>query len=246
MSEYYIPKREIAPYCELPENLDLAVWHYMDYWKFESLIEKRAIYLCRGDKLQDRFEGTYSKRQIQSMNGWFKNIGEPIRIELEEEERTKNRKKVFINCWCISDVDLDLMWKAYTRAEIGIALKSTIRRLQSACDAALELWPLDICQVKYFDHEKGQNINYCGVPNVFMHKDHHFRLDNEIRIIHWANYSTPPEHVDFPINLEAVIETIITRPGTTKNQLESVISLLQSNGVNISVAHSRDDRPLME
>ena len=78
MSEYYIPKREIAPYCELPENLDLAVWHYMDYWKFESLIQKRAIYLCRGDKLQDRFEGTYSKRQIQSMNKWFKDIGDII------------------------------------------------------------------------------------------------------------------------------------------------------------------------
>jgi hypothetical protein len=148
MSEYYKPEREIAPFCELPENLDLAVWHYMDFWKFESLIKNRAIYLCRGDNLQDKFEGTYSRRQIQSMNEWFKDIDEPIRIELEENDRRKNRKKAFINCWCISDVDLDLMWKAYTTAKIGVALKSTIRKLESVCDSAIELWPLDICKVK--------------------------------------------------------------------------------------------------
>ena len=52
MSEYYKPEREIAPGSELPEDLDLAVWHYMDFWKFESIIKKRAIYLCRGDNLQ--------------------------------------------------------------------------------------------------------------------------------------------------------------------------------------------------
>jgi hypothetical protein len=246
MGEYYQPEREIAPGCELPKNIDLAVWHYMDFWKFVSLIQKRAIYLCRGDNLQDKFEGTYSNRQIHSMNEWFKDIDEPIRVEWEEEERRNNRKKAFINCWCISDVDLDLMWKAYTTADIGVALRSTIRKLQSACDKAIELWPLDICQVKYFDHEKGQNINYWGAPNVFMHKDHHFRLDNEIRIIHYANYSTPPDHVDMPIDFEAVIETIVTRPGTTEDQLESIVNLMQSYGIKIPVVHSRDDRPLTE
>ena len=247
MIEYYKPEREIAHGCKLPANLDLAVWHYMDFGKFLALLQKRAIYLCRGDHLQDRFEGTYSNRQIKSMNDLFKKINEPEMIELENERRAEDRKKAFISCWCLSDVDLDLMWKAYTNGPLDVAIKSTIRKLQSVCDDAIKHWPLDICKVNYFDHAKGEKINYWGAPTVFMHKDNHFELDNEIRIMHWPNYSTPPDHVYLPADLEVLIDSIVTKPGTTKSQFEAIISLLQCYDLkNISVIYSRDDRTLIE
>jgi hypothetical protein len=77
MSEFIKLSREPNPSCILPENLDTPVWRYMDLDKFQSLLKEKALYLCRADRLQDRFEGTYSCRQIIGMQNWFKEIDEP-------------------------------------------------------------------------------------------------------------------------------------------------------------------------
>ena len=70
MSEFINIPREPNPSCKLPENLDTPVWRYMDIYKFYSLLEEKALYLCRADLLQDRFEGTYSRHQIlEGTNG---------------------------------------------------------------------------------------------------------------------------------------------------------------------------------
>ena len=58
MSELIRIAREPNPSCILPDNLDAPVWRYMDLDKFQSLLKEKALYLCRADRLQDRFEGT--------------------------------------------------------------------------------------------------------------------------------------------------------------------------------------------
>lgn len=247
MNDYLKLKRQITSGCKLPENLDSAVWHYMDYWKFQSLLQEKAIYLCRADHLQDCFEGTYSRNQINNMNEWFKDIGEPEMIDHERILRIEDRKKTYISCWCLSDVDLDLMWKAYIKRPFGVAIKSSVRSLQKICDDAIRHWPLDISMVTYFDHDKGENINYFGTPTVFLHKDHHFRLDNEIRIIHWPAYSTPPEYVYLPVDLNVLIDLVIAQPGSTKKHLESISNLCDKCGLkDAPIVFSRDDRLLIE
>ncbi len=120
-----IKPRKPDPSCKLPDDLDTPVWRYMDLDKFQSLLNEKAIYLCRADRLQDRFEGTYSRRQIKTMEDWFKKIDEPHMIESEKERRRKDRLKIYISCWCMSDCDLDLMWKGYVRNPPGISIKST-------------------------------------------------------------------------------------------------------------------------
>ena len=96
----------------------------------------------------------------------------------------------------MSECDLDLMWKGYVRNPPGIAIKSSARRLKDICDKATDYWPLDISKVTYFDHAERKNINYFGTPTTFLYKDNHFKLDNELRIIHYPNISgTTPTHV---------------------------------------------------
>jgi len=65
----------------------------MDLDKFQSLLNAKALYLCRADRLQDRFEGTYSLRQIIEMENWFKKINEQHMIESEKDRRQKDRLK---------------------------------------------------------------------------------------------------------------------------------------------------------
>ena len=177
--EYLKIPRKVNPACKLPDNLDASVWRYMDYWKFESLLRQSALYLCRADRLQDRFEGTYSRQQLIDMDNWLKSKGYSKVIETEQQRRIRDRDRTYMSCWCVSDCDLDLMWKAYIRNPPGVAIRTTVRRLQQVCDKAIIFRPLDISLVRYFDHAGGQHTNYSGTPRVFLYKDFHFRLDNE-------------------------------------------------------------------
>ena len=36
---------------------DSVVWRFMDLWKFLYMLEKRALYLTRIDKLEDPYDG---------------------------------------------------------------------------------------------------------------------------------------------------------------------------------------------
>ena len=216
----------------------------MDFYKFQSILKEKALYLCRADRIEDRFEGSYSRRQIIEMEDWFKKIDEPHMIESERGNRRKDRLRTYINSWCIGECDLDLMWKGYIRNPPGVAIKSSVRRLKEICDKAVEYWPLDVSKVNYIDHAEGTNINYFGTPTTFLYKDAHFILDNEFRIIHYPNISEPtPTHVFLNINL---IENIVFQPKIKESSLESVRESLNDVGLhNIPLLASRDDRDLI-
>jgi len=169
-------------------------------------------------------------------------------IESERERRRKDRLKTYLSCWCMSDCDLDLMWKGYIRNPPGISIKSSVRRLKDICDRVVKYWPLDISMVTYFDHAGGKNINYFGTPTTFLYKDLHFKLDNELRIIHYPNISEPtPNHVYLKLDLQDLIEKVVLQPGVKESSLKSVREALNKMGLDkIPVLASRDDRDLIE
>ncbi len=249
MSEYIEIQREINPSCKLPKNLDTPVWRYMDQDKFTWLLQKREVYLCRGDLLQERFEGSYSRQQILNTNDWLKRIGKTEVIKQERERRIQDKKKTYISCWCVGDCDYDLMWKAYIKKKGGVVIKSTVRKLQNICDVNIAHWPLDVSLVTYFDHADGKFVDYFGTPDIFLKKDKHFMLDNELRIIHWPNIADPtPEYVGLPVEqLNNLIEQIILQPKASLSFFKFVKELLDQVGLEkIPVYYSRDDRELME
>jgi len=249
MCDYIKIPREIFPGCKLPENIDTPVWRYMDEEKFYWLLQKKEVYLCRGDLLQDRFEGSYSRQQILSINDWLKAIGEVKLIPQERERRIRDRKKTYISCWCVGDCDYDLMWKAYIRKNRGVVIKSSVRKLQSICDINTSHWPLDVSLVTYSDYKNGEIVNYIGAPDIFLKKDKHFMLDNELRIIHWPNITEPtPDYIGLPVEqLNNLIEQVLLQPKSNLDFLKSVKESLKRVGLEkIPVYYSRDDRELVE
>lgn len=245
MSEYVFVSREINPSCKLPTDLDTPVWRYMDMYKFKSLLENKALHLCRADLLQERFEGIYSRQQILGMNDWLIKIGAHDIPESERDGRRKGRIQTYISSWCISDCDLDLMWKGYVRNPPGVAIKSSIRRLKKICDEAITYRPLDISEVTYFDHAEGEHIDY-SMPNVFLYKDKHFSLDKELRIIYYPNILEPtPPHILLTVDLNDLIEEVVLQPKINEG-LNSVREVLNKVGLEkIPVSASRDDRELL-
>jgi hypothetical protein len=68
-----MPETEVTPAnpeFTLPQDLDAYVWRYMNMRKFHSMLTTSAVYLCRADRLE-RFEGTYSRKQIRDTDEYL-------------------------------------------------------------------------------------------------------------------------------------------------------------------------------
>jgi hypothetical protein len=190
MTEYLKPeKRDDFP--DKYEDAEKIVWRYMDDWKFIDLVKEKRLYLCRGDKLQDLFEGTYSRHQLLDTYRWMKEIGCAPLISQDKKDRQENRRRFYINSWCMYNHDLDLMWKSYTKVCHAVAVQSRVAKLVAICDSdpALEHGIFSVQEIKYIDLKEGEFINDFGTGfDAFICKDKHFFLDQEIRIIHYATW----------------------------------------------------------
>jgi len=140
------------------------------------------------------------------------------------------------------------MWKAYIKNPPGVAIRTTVKRLQQVCDRAILLWPMDISLVRYINHGRGEFINYPGMPEVFFCKDLHFRLDNELRIVHWSNMMSPrPDHVSLPLSLSDLIVSGVLAPRTLAKCVRERREALDGLGLKaVPVEFSRDDRDVDE
>lgn len=241
--------RDRHPKAKLPADRNITVWRYMDKWKFEYLIKNQKLYLCRGDRLQDKFEGTYSRAQLLDMDEWLVEIGYEKQRDIERKQRESNRQSYYISSWCMSPYDLDLMWKAYTKDVQAIAVKSTISRLEAICDSdrAIEYDQLDISTVNYYGQAEGELIDYFADGfDAFVNKDYHFALDHEVRVLYCGHYKpSQPEEVLLPVDLSTLIERVVLAPGAKSESAEETRSLLDDAGLNsIPVESSRDDREL--
>ena len=245
MSDQYIhPKRDVHSKCRLPDDRTACVWRYMDWWKFESLLSERSLYLCRADRLEDRFEGTYSRQQLRDTERYIERVADSDQVIEERKARARDRVCTYINSWCVGETDFDLMWKAYVREPPGVAVKSTVKKLENACEGAIEKWPLHLSLVDYFDHAGGQFIDYFGTPEVFFRKDLHFRLENEIRIVHCPNIEgCPAEHVWLPVRLEDLIDSVFVSPKAPEEFAATARRLLDDIGLReVPILFSRDNR----
>lgn len=236
--------REPNPSCQLPEDTNKAVFRYMDFNKFKYFIDKK-LYLRRIDLLEDKFECTYSRSQIPEMNKWLDNIGYKKQIEVEKKNRIEFRQKVYVSCWCLYDTDLDLMWKAYVPNKDGVAIKSKVSKLIEICDNPNNNWP-DISIIKYYDQAKGKLLNYPGLDPV-IHKDLHYRLDKEIRIIYHPNIKLlSPEYLCLDIEPMDLIDEVIVKPKSSIEFIKKIRKIMDDANIKAPLSYSRDDRPVCE
>lgn len=175
---------EEHPVFEKPANEDATIWRYLDFTKFISLLDRRALFFARADKLGDPFEGSYSKGTILRRQVVFadlaQNAREQLSLQLGQLAR-EMRRFTLINSWHISDYESAAMWKLYLKTDEGVAIRSTFRRL---CDSFRQCseYTIYVGRVKYIDYESE------GVPegftfNPFLHKRRSFEHEHELRAI---------------------------------------------------------------
>ena len=126
------------------------LWRYMIFEKFCWLVETSKLYHTRLDQFGDPFEGAVTeayarKRDAGELEPYFS------RKELEPWIFKSLRLTQFATCWHASEHESDAQWKVYAPGGAGIAVVSTMARMEQSVD--LTGYQGILGQVEYVDFE---------------------------------------------------------------------------------------------
>ena len=166
----------------VPPEHGAVLWRYMDFTKFVSLIDSKALFFPRADHLADPWEGAYTQEHLRRR-----------RLMIEENKLSKDmmeglsqlyrafRSHTFVSCWHMNDVESDAMWQLYAARGAGIAIQSTfgsfIRSFHGDDNVMFDVY---VGKVKYLDYDRGVFPDGNSlVP--FLHKRSSFEHERELR-----------------------------------------------------------------
>src|SRR5215470_12532868 len=160
-----------------PTNDQSPVWRYMDFTKFVAMLEAKALYFARADRLGDSFEGSYSRANM---------IGRPeVYKDKIPEEGLREIARIFswmpkwtfISSWHLNERESAAMWKLYTRTDESIAIESTFAALRDCLPNNVFLG-----LVKDIDYET-EWVPEGNFFYPFLHKRKSFEHEREVRAI---------------------------------------------------------------
>lgn len=211
---------------------DQRIWRYMDFTKFVSLLQRRALFFSRADYLGDEFEGSLTEPTIVDQNAFFAQMlkDHPVHdadpSQLEKTVATHRgqlaklikslRQWTSILCWHANDHESAAMWRLYARTNEAIAVRSTLVDLQSALQNASEA--IHISDVKYIDY-KTQIMPYHNSFIPLLHKRQSFAHEQEVRAVIPPTIGPPELYSDnpnsgvsVPVDLEILVREVYVAP----------------------------------
>lgn len=240
------------PVFEKPENENAKIWRYIDFAKFERLLDKSALFFTRADRLGDPFEGSYSRANIKLRPQVYKE-----KIPLDKLENLSQFYKVFIkhtaiNCWHLGEYESAAMWNLYLKSNKGIAIQSTSDLLKTSLKD--ENHDVFIGKVKYIDFEKDW-MPEGNTLYAFVHKRKSFEHEKELRAMIQEfrykkngelDWSKPlfDDGIYAQVDLGVLIDKIYLAPTSPKWLFELVKSITKKHKLDKDVLPSSlDDVP---
>jgi hypothetical protein len=238
-----------------PSDSAVKLWRYMDFTKFVSLLEQRALFFSRADLLGDPYEGatTHFNRENAHRVYQFPNLDQFLSGRAVINERM--RQWTFVNCWHMNDVESAAMWRLYAQTTEAVAVQTTYQKLADALPTNVLMG-----QVRYISYEKDW-LPEGNTYYAYTHKRHSFEHEREVRAI----FSKRPTRTDakdghpvidtsannpeggrlIPVNLEGVLENVYVAP-TAPAWFSSLVSaVLKRYELNLPVhSSSLDKRPV--
>lgn len=240
------------------------LWRYMSFRKFESLLERKALFFCRADKFADSFEGASPKKEVEYRYQWSKNLARELRRDFDHDAAVKQsemlsnfqkslRSRVIINCWHYNSHESDAMWGLYLKDNEGVAILSNPQRLKE-CFHLTELG-VRTGKVRYLDYQSDIYFDGNEFPveayNVsipFIHKRKHFEHEKEYRAIITLDPQGGPTHdwnkEEFekgkmiPVDVKKLIAKVIVHPQAEEKFIEKVRETIKSYRYEFEVAIS--------
>jgi hypothetical protein len=216
---------------ELPSD-DTIVWKYMDLSKFLDLLLSRQMFMARSDKFEDQYEGTFSEPTYEELKKLSENNPEFLQYH------KSHRKNVVISSWHINEYESFAMWQIFTKNNEGLAIQSTISRMQEALGPE-NRYDQYIGAVKYIDYKR----EYVPLDNnffPFLFKRKSFQYEREVRII--SDLSDHKmyinEGVKINVDINKLIDKIYIHPKSENWYKNLVIQLMQQLGFDFTIEKS--------
>ncbi|TDE03166.1 DUF2971 domain-containing protein [Flavobacterium hiemivividum] len=220
------------PNINLPEDPDTIVWKYLDLSKFLDLLMSKKLFMSRSDKFEDQYEGTFSEPTFEEIKKL--SIDNPDFLKFYKEQR----EKVAISSWHINEYESFAMWQIFTQNTEGLAIQSTIGRLQKAL-APENNYKQFIGEVNYIDYKK-EYIPFDDMFFPFLFKRKSFQYEREVRIISDVAESTITlnDGLKINVNLDQLIEKIYIHPKSENWYKNLVIQLVKQLGFDFKIEKS--------
>mgnify|MGYP003392605219 FL=1 len=220
------------PNIKLPEDPKTIVWKYLDLSKFLDLLLSKKLFMSRSDKFEDQYEGTFSEPTFEEIRKL--SIDNPDFLNYYKT----HREKVAISSWHINEYESFAMWQIFTQNSEGLAIQSTIGRLQKALQPE-EHFQQYIGEVNYIDYKK-EYIPFDDLFFPFLYKRKSFQYEREVRIISDVTQNNLKLNDGLKINVDVnlLIEKIYIHPKSENWYKNLVIQLVAKLGFDISIEKS--------
>ena len=217
---------------KLPQDPDTIVWKYLDLSKFLDLLMSQKLFMSRSDKFEDQYEGTFSEPTFEEIKKL--SIDNPDFLNFYKT----HREKVAISSWHINEYESFAMWQIFTQNSEGLAIQSTIGRLQQSLVAETNLKQY-IGEVNYIDYKK-EHIPFDDMFFPFLFKRKSFQYEREVRIISDIGESDIKinEGLKISININQLIEKIYIHPKSENWYKNLVIQLVKQLGFDFTIEKS--------
>ncbi|WP_121965819.1 DUF2971 domain-containing protein [Myroides sp. N17-2] len=212
-----------------PETI---VWKYLDLSKFLALLLSNKLFMSRSDKFEDQYEGTFSEPTFEEIKKISKDNPDFL------HHYKQKRKNIVVSSWHINEYESFAMWQIFTKNKEGIAIQSTVERLQKAMDAETRIDQY-IGEVNYIDYKK-ELIPFDDEFFPFLFKRKSFQYEKEVRIISDATPLDIDVHEGIKINvdIEQLIEKIYIHPKSEDWYKNLVLELMQKLNFKFHVEKS--------
>ena len=234
-----------------PPSDDAVLWRYMDFTKFVSILDKRALFFPAADKLGDPFEGSFSQINEVVRRAQF-NEHFPEDDNHKREQMLQNfahwlkeqRRVTLISCWHENIHESEAMWRLYAREKDGIAIKTDFDSFKMSFTCSEKIY---IGKVSYVDYK----CDWIPDGNTFypyLHKRNSFMHEHEVRAI--SDRSNPQDEiykklrdedllgVYHEVDLSLLIKEVIVAPFAPDWFLELVKSVAARYNFNFPVVKS--------
>ncbi|MFM1754020.1 MAG: hypothetical protein RLZZ236_959 [Bacteroidota bacterium] len=188
--------------------------------------------MSRSDKFEDQYEGTFSEPTFEEIKKLAINNPEFLNYY------KTHREKVAISSWHINEYESFAMWQIFTQNSEGLAIQSTIGRLQKALEPEKNLKQY-IGQVNYIDYKK-EYIPFDDLFFPFLFKRKSFQYEREVRIISDTSETsiTINDGIKINVDISQLIDKIYIHPKSENWYKNLVIELVSKLGFDIAIEKS--------
>jgi hypothetical protein len=214
------------------------VRRYLDLPKYLDLLRSQALYLCRADGFDDRFEGALTPGIRKALDDAHQ--AKQITYDADYFYR-RSRGGSYVSCWSLGAHDNMALWQLYGGVSASLAVTSTVDRL---IDMALR-WQEEvfIYRVRYIDHFKNPDMIIGSYTDLLEFKHQAYEYEQEVRII------VPRQNDEWERNqpsirlpagdLSAVIRSVVVAPEAQAWFFDLVEDVTRKYGLSSPVRRSK-------